>query len=86
MPYTLNHAGNAMQIREREYATGNPVRFTAFTSCLGLMAWAADENENAIRAVHLSLLNENDQPFDEDAVGQVLTRLLDYRQIGRAHV
>lgn len=79
MPYILHPAPNAMVIRERQYAVGNPVRFSAFTSCLGLMAWATDEN--VIRAVHLSLLDENDHPFDDDAVGEVLTRLLDYRLV-----
>ena len=71
MPYTLRPAADAMAIAEQEYATAQEIRFTAFTSCIGVIARQGPN----LTAVHLVMRADDDSPFDTPAVLAVLARL-----------
>jgi hypothetical protein len=57
MTYTLDLAKDEMAIGEREYGIGQEVKFTTFTSCIGILALT---NESQIIAIHLALMDEDD--------------------------
>jgi len=38
MPYTLSKTADLMKIAEQEYGSGPEIKFTAFTSCIGVLA------------------------------------------------
>jgi hypothetical protein len=71
MPYTLQPAANAMAIAEQQYATAEEIRFTAFTSCIGIIGRQGPN----LTGVHLVMRASDDSPFDTPAVLAVLARL-----------
>ena len=74
--YPLTPTTDLQAIAECKYGIGKNVRFTKFTSCLGLFCKIQD-SENVI-GIHLVLIDGNDQPFtiaDIPAVRQLLTGL-----------
>ncbi|EEA96836.1 hypothetical protein [Pseudovibrio sp. JE062] len=72
MPYQLTPAADPMAIAERQYGTKKTeVRFTAFTSCIGIVSRTGDE----VTGVHLSIKNENGELFDAAAIPQVMAAL-----------
>jgi hypothetical protein len=68
MPYTIQPAANVMAINERESGTANEIRFTRFTSCIGVLGVVGGQ----VRGVHLSISDQNQNLFDNAAVGQVV--------------
>jgi len=66
--YRLSRAGNILTIAEREYGIGNEIKFTTFTSCLGVMSKVRTEGN--IIGVHLGLLSSDSAITPQD-VGQV---------------
>lgn len=68
--YTLHRAHyGALMIREQEYATGPKVRFTNFTSCIGIVV----KNGASLTGVHLVMdsLDDNSM-FGEEGVTNVI--------------
>lgn len=66
--YDFTEAKNVMAIAEQEYGTAGEILFTAFTSCVGVMARTGSQ----ITGVHLVLMGKGDVPFDDDAADEVL--------------
>jgi hypothetical protein len=65
----LNQAANVMVIEEREWGTGQPIQFTKFTSCIGVLAKVAGQNQ--VIGIHLSILDENGNVFTAAVVPQI---------------
>jgi len=68
MAYRISRAGNIMSIPELQYGIGAEIKFTAFTSCLGVMSKVRSEGN--IIGVHLALMEGNNYVTAQD-VGQV---------------
>ena len=73
MPYTITPAGNILAISEREVGVGATIRFTGFSSCIGVIAL---DGAN-LTAVHLSLRAADDTPFKLAAANKALAALGD---------
>lgn len=71
MPYTLSRAGNPLSIKEQEYASAAEIKFTAFTSCIGVIA----KKGGTLTAVHLVMKARDDSIFDTAAATEVLKLL-----------
>lgn len=80
MPYILNQTVNNLAIRELEYASGQEIRFTTFTSCIGVIARQGGQ----VTGIHLAIYS-NVAPHDifNDADVQEITQILNnnYTQI-----
>ena len=70
MAYDLTRAGKAMVINECEYACAEEVKFTPFTSCIGILA--KKKGEKKVIGIHLVLIDKDDHPFDRAAAGKVM--------------
>ncbi|HYY27505.1 MAG TPA: hypothetical protein VE860_06165 [Chthoniobacterales bacterium] len=71
VPYKLSKASNALAIAEREYASDATIRFTAFTSCIGVIA----KDGNKLTAVHLVAVTGKDHACNANDIAKVLGRL-----------
>ena len=76
MSYVLNQA-NPMRIAEQEYASATTIRFTPFTSCIGLVA----RKGTMLTAVHLVIMSNTDTLFDDGAAKQVASILGAYDEV-----
>jgi len=61
--YDFTLAKDTMKIAEQEYGTDAEVRFTIFTSCIGLLA----RKENNVTGVHLVMFSDTGNVFDNEA-------------------
>jgi len=77
MAYNFAPAGNVMAIAEQQYGTAQEVRFTQFTSCIGLLARAG----NNVTGVHLVMVSADDTPFDNAAADAAVALLPAYTQV-----
>lgn len=76
MPYALILAGNPMAIAECEYGAAGAIKFTPFTSCIGVLAKV--QGQNQVIGVHLVMVDAADNTFtaaDVPLVTQALTAL-----------
>jgi hypothetical protein len=73
MAYTLNQASNNMAIKECEYGSAAEVKFTAFTSCIGILA--KKKSEDKVIGIHLVITNKSGDKFDQAAAQTVKTCL-----------
>jgi len=74
MPYELFPANDELKIAEQEYASGPKIKFTAFTSCIGVIA----KEGATLTGVHLVMVDRKDKYFGEDKkndVPLVITKL-----------
>lgn len=71
----LSLANNTMSIAEQEYGTSGEIRFTTFTSCIGLIA----KNGPIVTGIHLVLFDRSGNPFN--AVDEVVMRLGGYQRV-----
>ena len=71
MAYPLTGTTTATAIKEREYATAAVIKFTKFTSCIGVIAKKGDE----MTAVHLAMRATDGSDFDTAAATAVLDLL-----------
>jgi hypothetical protein len=71
MPYTLSVAGDVLKIKEQEYGSGAEIKFTAFTSCIGVIA----KKGITLTAVHLVMKAEDDSIFESATATEVLALL-----------
>lgn len=90
MPYQINQwNGDPLQIPERYWASAqgvppdggdvvDTVRFTPFSSCIGILASSGEGEDTLVVGIHLSLMDENDNWFDDAAVAQVMAMLQNY--------
>ena len=62
MPYELFPANDELKIAEQEYASGPKIKFTAFTSCIGVIA----KEGATLTGVHLVMVDRKDKYFGED--------------------
>lgn len=77
MAYTLTAAADIMNIAEQQYGMGNEIRFTVFTSCIGIIA----RHDDVLTGVHLVMFDSNDEPFDDTGVEETIQILGGYDQI-----
>jgi hypothetical protein len=63
VPYTISKATDPLNINEQEYASGPKIKFTAFTSCIGVIA----KEGGTLTAVHLVMIGRDGEPFGADA-------------------
>ena len=71
MAYTLSEATNRLSIKEQEYASAAEIKFTMFTSCIGVIAKKGD----ALTGVHLVMKAKDDSIFDSTTAVNVLALL-----------
>ena len=73
MPYELIKGTDPRNIREQEYASSPTIKFTAFTSCIGVIA----KKGGTLTGVHLVMVDRNDKYFGADArdVPSVISKL-----------
>ncbi|TDF41456.1 hypothetical protein EYS14_00940 [Alteromonadaceae bacterium M269] len=77
MPYPLTQTSNGTSIAEQEYAYATEVRFTKFTSCLGIIA---KQGSNLI-GIHLVIVSNQETVFDNKAADDVAALLSGYENI-----
>jgi hypothetical protein len=70
--YKLSAAADPMAIKEQEYGSGKSIRFTTFTSCIGIIGKKGDGTLVGIHLVRFSLEGE---PFDKEDVPTVKAAL-----------
>jgi hypothetical protein len=63
MAYTFSAAADATKIKEQEYASAAAIKFTKFTSCIGVIA----KKGGTLTAVHLVMKASDDTLFDAGA-------------------
>lgn len=68
MAYKFSKAGNPMAIAEQEYGIDKEIKFTKFTSCIGVIA----KRNDTLYAVHLVMVGKEDDPFNETAAVDVV--------------
>ena len=73
MAYTLTETKNALSIAEQQYATATKLKFTPFTSCIGVIA----KKDEKLTAVHLSIYAEDGSIFEANDVPKVVDCLPD---------
>ena len=73
MAYILSEATNIMGIKEREFGTGNEIKFTAFTSCIGVVV--IGNGGGGVTGVHLALTGTDGSNFGPAAAAAVLEKL-----------
>ncbi len=71
MSYSFTQAPNAMNIQEQEYGAEIEVRFSMFTSCIGLLALSG----NAVTGIHLVMISNSDTLFDDAAAAAAVALL-----------
>ncbi|HEU0014779.1 MAG TPA: hypothetical protein VFQ45_13920 [Longimicrobium sp.] len=69
MPYTLSQAANPMAIAECEWGTAGTIQFTAFTSCLGVVAKVTGQNN--VIGIHLVMVDGHGNTFGTGDVARV---------------
>ncbi|NET86134.1 MAG: hypothetical protein F6J94_30935 [Moorea sp. SIO1F2] len=69
MAYTITKASNPMSIEEREYETAKEVKFTKFTSCIGVLAMV---DKDKVRGIHLAINDPQDNKITEKDLTQVI--------------
>lgn len=77
MAYSFSRASNTMQIAEQEYGTNKEIRFTMFTSCIGLIA----RKDKQVTGVHLVIFSESGDIFDEAAAADAIKLLGKYDKV-----
>ena len=71
MPYTISKATDPLKINEQEYASATKIKFTAFTSCVGVIAKIGA----TLTAVHLVMVANDGSIFDVEDSTKVLELL-----------
>ena len=71
MPYTISKTTNPLKINEQEYASGPEIKFTAFTSCIGVIAKKGTE----LTAIHLVIVAKDGSTFCANDVPEVVNLL-----------
>ena len=71
MPYEIIQATNPLQIKEREYASAAEIKFTRFTSCIGVIS----KKGPTLTAVHLVIISGDIFGSDANDVPTVLGQL-----------
>jgi len=68
MPYEITLTTNPSEIKEQESGTATEVKFSTFTSCVGVISRKA----GSLTAVHLVMVGKDGQNFDDEAARKVL--------------
>ena len=71
MPYTISKATDPLKINEQEYASATKIKFTAFTSCIGVIA----KMGATLTAIHLVMVANDESIFDVEDATKVLELL-----------
>ncbi len=78
MAYTFTEAASPMSIAEREYKLGrSEIRFTNFTSCIGLIRRTGDE----VGGVHLVIVSKDGTVFNQDAANEAIHLITPYKEV-----
>ena len=77
MSYNFTQAGDVMNIQEQQYGSAGEIRFSLFTSCIGLIA----RQGNNVTGVHLVIFSSDDTPFDNAAADAAIGLLGNYQQV-----
>ena len=81
MPYTYTPAQDPMAVAEQGFSTDPEIRFTPFTSCIGLLASHADINVDDVTAIHLVMVGADGTIFNNLAADNAVALLGAYRQV-----
>lgn len=79
MPYQFTQAVNSLKVEERQYSSASEIRFTAFTSCIGIVS--VNVNMKKVIGIHLSLRDQNNAIAVSDipeAIGKL--HVMDYKK------
>ena len=71
MPYIIRETTNPLQIKEQEFASAKEIKFTPFTSCIGVIA----KKGAKLTAVHLVMVADDGSYFNRNAATTVLDNL-----------
>lgn len=71
MPYTFTAGGDAMKIKEQQYASAAEIGFTKFTSCIGVVALKG----GSLTAAHLVMKADDGTLIDATAMAKLITLL-----------
>jgi hypothetical protein len=71
VPYTISKANDPLKIEEREYASAEKIMFTAFTSCIGVIA----KKGAKLTAIHLVMIDKDENIFSPNDATNVLQLL-----------
>ncbi|WP_339780734.1 hypothetical protein [uncultured Thalassospira sp.] len=71
MAYVFTEAQNPMKIAERQWGKADPVMFTAFTSCIGIMGI----KDGKVIGVHLTLMGTEDEWVTNANIDEAVTLL-----------
>ncbi len=71
MAYVFTKAGNDTKIAEREWGKADPIMFTTFTSCIGIMGIKDDK----VIGVHLTLMGTEDELVTTANIDQAVALL-----------
>ena len=77
MSYNFTQPKNEMNITEQEYSASSEIRFSVFTSCIGLIA----RNEGNVTGVHLVMFSNDDSLFDNSAADAAVALLGSYQEV-----
>ncbi|MET0752492.1 MAG: hypothetical protein ABWZ66_03935 [Pyrinomonadaceae bacterium] len=77
MAYVLAPAANVMAIAEREFGAAAEIRFTGFSSCIGVIA----RQGNNVTGVHLSMMAPDETWFNVQAAADTVAALGGYHQV-----
>lgn len=77
MSYTFAPAANVMAIKEQEFGSSGEVRFTTFTSCIGLLGRRGD----TVTGVHLVMFSSDDTQFNQAAAAEAVALLGSFEKV-----
>ncbi len=77
MTYRFSPAHDPMDIKEQEYQSAKEVRFSKFTSCIGVLA----KNDEIVTGVHLVIWSKDETRFDDAAARETVALLSRYQQV-----
>ena len=79
MPYEIKKTANPLEIKERRYGQGSEIKFTTFTSCIGVIGCNTDSE--IVSGVHLSILSDDNTSFRFQDVESVTKRIIGYSEV-----
>jgi hypothetical protein len=71
MAYVFTEAQNPLEVAEREWCKADPVMFTKFTSCIGIMG----VKDNRVIGVHLTMMGTDDKWVTNANIDQAVALL-----------
>jgi hypothetical protein len=81
MPYNLKVTANSLDISEREIGSNDEIRFSSFTSCIGIIGYQIDEFTGpSVLGIHLGMYSDEKELFDISVAQKVIQLLTDCQE------